>query len=317
MKRRNFLKNAAIAGVLAAGIERVAASVPVDKNPATHNDQDIILKIGICADLHHDLINDGVQRLQAFINEMKQLKPDFIIQMGDFCVPKPGNKIIIDTWEQFKGPKYHVIGNHDRDGGFTFDDILKFWGAKEAYYSFDKNGYHFVVLNGNERPPDDTSKGYPRSVIKEQRLWMEKDINETSLPVIIFCHQGIDNDMDGIKEGNNLRIVFERINKKAGFTKVQMVFSGHHHEDYYNQYNGINYVQINSISYQFTHPETGYDFAHCIEPIWAVATIYKNGLIKIKGKRSQYETGLSEWKNAADYDANPTVSYISDRTINI
>lgn len=276
-----------------------------------------LLRIGICADLHQDLINDGEKRLQAFIVEMKQLKPGFIIQMGDFCVPKEKNIPLMNIWNQFEGPKYHVIGNHDIDGGFTQDQVVDFWKAKGKYYSFDTNSYHFIVLNGNERPSDDLSKGYPRSITKEQREWMEQDIDATSLPVIVFCHQGIDNDMDGIKEGNLIRLQFERANKKAGFSKVQMVFSGHNHEDYCNVYNKIHYVQINSMSYQFTHPEKGCDFAHCKDSIWAFLTIYTNRTMEIKGKKSEYENGLKAWQNATDYDGNPTVSIISDRTIKI
>lgn len=310
MKRRNFLKTTAIAGLLSGSAGSLAASSLSDEN-------ELMMSIGICADLHQDLITDGPQRLQGFIDEMNRIKPDFILQMGDFCEPKASNQVIMDTWNKFAGQKYHVIGNHDRDGGFSFDDVVKFWDSKGAHYSFDYKGYHFVVLNGNEKEADDTYKGYPRSVGKEQRIWMEKDIEATALPTIIFCHQGIDNDMDGVNEGNRLRIAFEDINKKAGFTKVQLVFSGHHHENYHNVYNGVHYVQINSISYQFSHPEAGYDFIPSKEPIWAVVNIYTYGLIKIKGKKSEYRDGLTSWKNAPDYDAYPTVPEISDRVIRI
>jgi len=65
--------------------------------------KNIVASIGICADLHQDIIYDAPRRLQAFIDEMNELKPDFIIQLEDFCTPKIENKIIMDIWDQFTG----------------------------------------------------------------------------------------------------------------------------------------------------------------------------------------------------------------------
>lgn len=307
-KRRDFIKK----GLLLAG----TAGLPFEVLSANSEDQQAkeVLKFGIFADLHHDLIKDGLQRVTAFIAEMKQLKPDFIVQMGDFCVPKPANKPVLDVYNSFEGAKHHVIGNHDTDGGFTHDQVVDFWNSKGKYYSFDLNAYHFVILNGNERPPNDTSKAYPRSINRDQYNWLEQDLQATKLPVIIFCHQGIDNDLDGINEGNLIRILFERINKQAGFQKVKAVFSGHHHEDYLNVYNGINYVQVNSISYQFGYTKDSYEYAHTKDPLWAVVTLYSDGKIKIKGKSSSYVNGVSQYAES-NYKGYPTVPTISDRII--
>jgi calcineurin-like phosphoesterase family protein len=313
MKRRNFLISTLIGTGSLSGIQNLYGK---GETHSILSGKKTLIRIGICTDLHQDLIKDGEQRLQSFITEMMQTKPDFIIQMGDFCVPKEKNKNLMSIWNQFTGPKYHVIGNHDTDGGFTHDQVVDFWSAKGKYYSFDVNGYHFVVLNGNERPEEDTSKGYPRSMNPAQIKWMKQDLEATNLPVIVFCHQGIDNDQDGLKEGALIRLMFERINKKAGFNKIQFVFSGHHHEDYHNIYNGINYVQINSISYQFTHPVTGYDFAHTKEPLWAVLTIYANGVAEIKGRKSEY-AGQQATQNDPEYNGYGTTPYISDRVIKI
>ncbi|ULT25035.1 hypothetical protein KUH03_40280 [Sphingobacterium sp. E70] len=39
-------------------------------------------------DLHHDIMHDGIERLSAFIKEMNELKPDFIIQGAIFVCPR-------------------------------------------------------------------------------------------------------------------------------------------------------------------------------------------------------------------------------------
>lgn len=310
-KRRNFLKNSLLLlGASTAAIKPLEMVAAESKSIRAKE----LLKFGVFADLHHDLIKDGTQRVAAFIAEMKQVQPDFILQMGDFCTPKSANKAIMEVFNSFEGAKHHVIGNHDTDGGFTHDQVVDFWNAKGKYYSFDLHNYHFIILNGNERPPNDTTKGYPRSISNEQYNWLQRDLDSTKLPVIVFCHQGIDNDLDGLKEGNILRILFERTNQKAGFQKVKAVFSGHHHEDYHNVYNGINYIQINSIAYQFGRTKDSYEYAHTKEPIWALVSLYSNGTIKIKGKSSSYVNGTANYSESA-YNGYPTVPKISDRTI--
>lgn len=293
----------------------------------------VLARIGICADVHQDLMHDGERRLKAFIDEMKILKPDFIIQLGDFCGPYQTNRGFMDIWNDFKGPSYHVIGNHDTDGGFSFQQVVDYWKGKGIYYSFDSNGYHFSVLNGNERPEGDTSR-WPSNISNRQIEWLENDLNSTHLPVIIFCHQGIDIDVNGaIERASRVRVLLERVNKKAGFNKVQLVFSGHHHQDYHNVINEIHYVQINSMSYYWmgskyrqmrydekinkNHPWLK-DTAPYKDPIWAFLTIYQDSAFEIKGMKTDFvspapkELGFEEFEKIY-----PVVPYISSRKIKI
>ncbi|MED5453773.1 MAG: hypothetical protein VX961_04505, partial [Verrucomicrobiota bacterium] len=41
------------------------------------------VKLGLIADLHHDVMHDGLERLNSFISAMKAENPDALIQMGD------------------------------------------------------------------------------------------------------------------------------------------------------------------------------------------------------------------------------------------
>src|SRR5699024_6016999 len=216
MDRREFLKNSALASFSTGSLF-----------PSTHfteHEEYTPLRIGLCADLHQDLIPDAPGRLSAFIDEMEEKKPDFIIQLGDFCQPSPQNKEVMDIWNRFSGPKYHVMGNHDPEGDFTQDEVVDFWKAEGTYYSFDMKGYHFVVLNGNEQNPEhDTPWKYERYISDIQRDWLKNDLRTTDLPVIVFCHQGLDNDEYGIENAMRVRLILERANKAAGFRKVQIV----------------------------------------------------------------------------------------------
>ncbi|WP_160718067.1 metallophosphoesterase family protein [Chitinophaga solisilvae] len=320
MDRKNFLTKTTLAGG-AVLFARFPAYTPAKKK----------IRFGVIADLHHDIMHDAPERLSAFISAMNQEKPDFILQMGDFCYPKKENQPLMDIWNRFSGPRYHVIGNHDTDGGFTREQVVEFWKAKGKYYSFDSNGFHFVILDGNEhnssksRPP-----GYARYISSTQLQWLQEDLAATALPTIVCCHQGLDNDAGGLENGTLLRYTLEQANQR-GKHKVILVLSGHHHQDYYNHINGIHYVQINSASYQWlgekykeirysadidkTHPWIKYTVPYK-EPLWATIEITDNGSITIKGRKTIFVGTTPEQLgvNPVEY-IYPIVPYISDRNL--
>ena len=330
--RRGFIQKLAIGGLMITPFQKLIAnpvSVELQREPAKTK-----IRFGICADIHQDIMHDGELRLQVFIDDMQKQDVDFIIQLGDFCRPYERNLPFLKIWEQFQGPRYHVIGNHDNDGGFTHDQVITFWKAPLKYYSFDKNGYHFVVLNGNEHNPSpDRPVGYARYIGKEQQEWLEKDLQQTNLTTIIFCHQGLDNDMGGIENATLVRLILERANQDAGFKKVRLVFSGHHHLDYQNEINDIFYIQINSMSYQWLgdsyvkirysvevdkeHPNIKYTVPYK-DPIYTIAEIDSNGVFSLRGANTSFvgpsPTDLGMPKHEMGYEV---VSYISPRKIKL
>ncbi|MDR2135515.1 MAG: metallophosphoesterase [Treponema sp.] len=314
-----------------------------------------IVKFGMCADVHCDLAPDAVDRLRTFIDEMNRVHPDFIIQLGDFCRPREKNRPFVDVWNSFTGPKFHVIGNHDNESSstekagviktYSYDEVLGFWGAaiKERYYSFDYKGWHFVVLHGSEEVENDFYKtpdyqaGY-RFVKKEQRRWLASDLDTTDFPTILFIHEYPDIDTPGgLKGGFYTRRILEMANEKVGFQKVRAVFTGHHHMDYMNIINGIYYVGINSMSFQWLgadyrteriphYSKEDYqkygNFDCCLpyrEPIWGIISILDNGEIRLKGRKTTLipptpsDMRLDEFWDL-DY-AYPVVPWVSDRLI--
>jgi len=240
MKRRDFLTKS----VLAAG----ALTLPIDVIASNLRSKNI--EIGIIADIHQDVMHDGEQRLQKFIDEAKKRNPDFIIQMGDFCRPYDYNKPFMNIWNSFNGGKHHVIGNHDMDGGFSRDAVKAFWDMPANYYSFDKGGLHFIILDGNDQNPKPWS-GYKRYIGKQQQEWLKADLANTNKQTIIFSHQTLELEDGGVANLKELQKILEDANKTAGFKKVLCCISGHHHTDFMTQINGVYYVQINSASYRW------------------------------------------------------------------
>ena len=306
---RKFFLNSlfySVAGML------LLSSCNLTSTKKTDSQKNVILKVGICADVHRDFFPDNELFLQTFIDNMNDRGDiDFIIQLGDFSSPYDYNLPFLEIWNKFKGPAYHVIGNHETDYGFTNDDAVAFLGAKGAYYSFDTKGYHFVVLSGNDINPGKpvVPYDYHSYIGEEQRRWLADDLDKTDLPVIAFCHQSIDPNLESIEyfssieQAADTRSILEHANDKAGFRKVRLILSGHHHTDFHSFVNDIHYVSINSMSVIWL----GYDLLgecyseeilekypiarHMIpykDPLWAVMTIYADGEIAIEGRQTEF-----------------------------
>ena len=76
------------------------------------------LRFAIATDIHQDIMHDGHQRLQAFIDAAVQAQVDMVVQLGDFCQPTESNRTFLAQGEALDLPRYRVLGNHDMDGGF-------------------------------------------------------------------------------------------------------------------------------------------------------------------------------------------------------
>lgn len=91
-------------------------------------------------DLHLDIMHDGMMRIDAFLDAAQKADVDFIIQLGDFSYPKDTSTClcapekmpinlkyamecpteipkleILNKFNLFSKPKYHLLGNHECD----------------------------------------------------------------------------------------------------------------------------------------------------------------------------------------------------------
>ncbi len=294
------------------------------------NEHNSTLRFGLIADVHQDIMHDGMQRIAAFAKAMNDAGADFVCQLGDFCRPHERNQAFLSQWRQFRGDRYHVLGNHDMDGGYTREQTVAFLGMPGKHYSFDKKNVRVLVLDGNE--PGGTSGGYKRFVSEDQRKWIAAELAATSWPVIVFSHQALD-DSAGIENSQDVRRVLEAAETKTGRKKVMACFCGHHHDDQSKRINGIHYIRINSASYawlgsKFKHES--YDaeihrefpwISHTAPyeaPLWAFVEIdVAGGRIVVKGRETEW-VGPSPWEVGVDNATkNPDVCAprISDRVL--
>ena len=186
---------------------------------------------------------------------------------------------------------------------------------ENSYYSFDKNQFHFIVLDGNDRRSEN-DKGYKQYIGAKQLDWLKKELTNSKYPIIIFSHQGLttyeggEDDSYGIENNDLIRELLESHNQLNPKTKVIASFNGHTHFDYAEEINGIWYITINSMSYQwmgeaYTHirysEEVDKNFrwikytAPHKEPLFSIVEISTEGFIKIDGKKTEW-VGPSPWE---------------------
>lgn len=270
------------------------------------------IRFGLMTDVHYDIMPNASARLEDFIQEMVNEDVDFIVQLGDFCHPTQENKPFLQVWNQFKGPRYHVLGNHDMDRNDK-QTMMDYLGMQSSYYSFDQGEFHFVVLDGNYLKRGDQYVDYDHAnygryphlvdhISSEQLEWLRKDLRETKKHTIIFSHQNLDDSELGLKNGSELREIFRIANEAAGYQKVVACFNGHNHLDGVKVIDSIYYIHVNSMSYYYMGEE--YDVIRYSEevtakyPILAKSAPYEDalyavvtigaGLITISGRESQY-----------------------------
>lgn len=286
VSRRNFIKNTS---AFCMALQLPAASFSLLNES---------VKIGIITDLHQDIMHDAPRRLQGFINHIKKDKPDAIVQLGDFAIPKPENKQVIEAFNNAHHKALHVLGNHDTDGGFTKEQCLAAWKMPAPYYAQQLKNIWLIVLDGNDKGSPTHKGGYAAYINPQQVNWLQQKLAEINEPAIIISHQ----PLAGPMAVDNAAEIQELLSRYQ--TKILLCINGHTHIDTLYKINGVQYVHINSASYFWmgekykhesyspeilkTHPWIAYT-APYKDSIFATLTIdARKKKITIRGQKTQW-----------------------------
>ena len=225
----------------------------------------------------------GLSKIEAFAQAMNASQAAFVAELGDLAdSPADGSlsaerrKAATQGFAEaaetklalFKGPRYHVLGNHataQMSKADYFTRIASTGIAKNAsYYSWNTAGVHFIVLDANfkaDGSPYSGNAGEPgagytwddANVPAAEMAWLKSDLAANKLPTVVLTHQllnpqeliepAFDPHLT-VRNAGDIRSLLERSGT------VVAVFSGHHHDGGYQVVNGIPYVVLQaSVAY--------------------------------------------------------------------
>ena len=296
VSRRSFLKASAIglSAMSLSGLEALAGT------------SDTVLRFGVFTDSHYAdketpadssrFYRESIGKVRECIELMNEKKVDFLIELGDFKDAGPGCdvgttieylKTIEKEFANFEGARYHVVGNHDVDciSKRQFLENIENSGQEQAkgYYSFERKGIHFVVLDANYHADGSNYNAgnfdwtHP-NIPSEELEWLRVDLARAAGPVIVFLHQLLDGEGNVyVDNAAEVRAVLE------GSKNVAAVFNGHHHSGSYSLINGIHYCTLKAVIEGSGAENSAY----------AVVEIHKDSSITVTGYRRQESMELA------------------------
>jgi predicted phosphodiesterase len=235
--RRTFWRFSS-AALAVLSLQRLADGTPLPTSK---------VRLGLIADLHQDLVPDARPRLEKFLEVSSEQKVDALIQLGDFATPIAKNQSVIDLFGRVSIPKFHVIGNHDTDGGLKISQVVDKWNMKGRFYSEVVQGIKLIILDCNDKPKGHRG-GYPAHIAEDQLTWLRSELEHPG-PMLIFSHQ----PLAGPAAIDNATEVQQLLSAAAD--RVLLAINGHTHIDELIEVKGIPYWHVNSASYYWVGSE--------------------------------------------------------------
>ena len=254
LHRRTFLFQGTLFITGAASLAECVFSQSVDKP---------VLRIALLTDVHYaDKVPQGtryyresLEKLAAATVELAKTPIDFAVELGDFIDSagdveneKKALRTVDAAFSKIHKHRHYVLGNHCVET-LTKKEFLGEVGQEKSYYSFDSNGWHFVVLDAcfrqDEVPYGRKNADWTDTYLpKEELEWLRGDLAATSQPSILFLHQRLDIENQhaySVKNADQVRAVLE----KSG--KVRLVLQGHDHKGDYKELGGIPYCTLSAV----------------------------------------------------------------------
>jgi alkaline phosphatase len=259
LTRRAFTRNGMLcmlAGVIGPSLEAHAESAFTAK-PA--------VRIGYFTDVHYaDTEDRGARNYRASlpkvteaVDRLNREHISFTVHGGDLIdalpTPDPASERrflqgIDREFRRIHADRHYVLGNHCIFS-LTKPEYLDTVERKRSYYSFDKGGFHFVILDACYRK-DGVDYGRcnfdwtDTEVPPVEREWLAADLKSARHPTVVFAHQRLDKavgDEETVHSAPEVREILERSGK------VLTVFMGHSHVNDYRTINGIHYCTLDAV----------------------------------------------------------------------
>ena len=288
--RRAFIRN----GTLILTGAAVTATLPAAPGTAP------ALRVGMVTDLHYAdrvpagtrFYRESIAKFQEGVAKFNELKADFAIELGDL-IDKADTvelesgylKTMEETFSKFRGDRHYVLGNHCL-ATLNREQFREHSASKATYYSFDKGGFHFVVLDACYRA-DGTAYAAGNytwtdtEILPAQREWLAADLKATKLKTVGFIHQRLDmGNPYGVKSAPAVREILEQSGK------ILDVFQGHSHKNDYKEINGVHYVTLCAMVEGSGEDNNAY----------SLLSFYGDNTLKLEGFRHQSSRALEARK---------------------
>lgn len=277
MNRRQLIKRIGLLGLAGTGVRALAMEPAA---AAANKSKKKVLRFAHLTDVHIEPELRAAEGLAACLHHLQSQKetPSFIFSGGDsvfdsLVAKKDRVEAQWKLWhEVFKKenslPIEYCIGNHDCWGMGEKSDPL--YGKKYAlekmqlaktYRSFDKAGWHFIVLDSIH--PKQDGSWYTIRLDEEQYAWLDADLVATpaGTPVMVISHapilsaavlavdKEVKDEAGYILGGGNMHTDAGRI--IGLFDKhpnVKLCLSGHIHLNERVTYNDVTYISNGAVS---------------------------------------------------------------------
>ena len=222
-------------------------------------------------------------RLEEAAGQFTRDKLSLLVELGDFIdaadsvdLEQKYLRTINSQFSAICSDRHYVLGNHCVDT-LKKDEFLACVEQPTSYYSFDRGGFHFVVLDSCFR-----SDGQPygrknfqwtdANIPPAELEWLEGDLKASDKPVIVFAHQRLDvSNNHGVKNNARVRQILE------ASKRVLAVFQGHSHQNDLREIAGIHYCTLVAMVEGAGPENNGYSLLD-IEP---------DGTLRLTGFRRQ------------------------------
>lgn len=159
-----------------------------------------------CTDIHVQPERNAVQGFTQAIDTINKLQPAFVLTGGDLIMDALGQtygradslyNLYVDVTKKFEMPVHNTMGNHEIYGIYErseADTSHPEYGEKmyekrlgKSYYTFDYEGWKFIVLNSIE----DTKRSKYIGLINVKQIeWIKEELAKTDskTPIVLSTH---------------------------------------------------------------------------------------------------------------------------------
>jgi len=250
-----------------------------------------ILRLGLVTDLHYAdkpaagsrHYRETLGKLAEAAQKFEQAPISFLVELGDFIdaayavdVEQGYLKTINREFSTICQERHYVLGNHCVDT-LKKEEFLGGVEQMKSYYSFDRGGFRFIVLDScfrsDGQPYERKNFQWTDANIPAAELeWLQADLQASEQPVIVFAHQRLDvSNNHGVKNHAEVRRVLEASGR------VRAVFQGHSHQNDLKEIGGIHYCTLVAMVEGSGQENNGY----------SILEIDAQGTLRLTGFRKQ------------------------------